>query len=133
MGGLLGAGLLAGAVLLLGADRLAGGLFGARFHGTAPALRILGLGVPLLFLNYGLTHFLVARNLGRKHLAFAALLVVVNLGANAWLIPRLGGVGAAWATVITEVVLTALCLQALARARAPQAADSAGVSSPGGR
>jgi len=65
-------------------------------------------------LNYGLTHFLIARALERYNLAFTVLLVVLNVGANLLLIPRWGGRGAAVTTVITEVALTACCLVTLA-------------------
>jgi Na+-driven multidrug efflux pump len=87
---------------------------------------VLALAVPILFVNYGLTHFLIARDLERRNVAFAGLMLVVNVGVNLVLIPRRGGPGAAWATLITEVVLTACCLLALRRRTAgspPERAD----------
>jgi O-antigen/teichoic acid export membrane protein len=88
-------------------------IFGAGFGRAAVSLRVLALGLPLLFLNYGLTHFLIARDLGRKNLAFSAAMLVVNVGLNLVAIPRLGGPGAAWATVLTEAALTGCCLATL--------------------
>ncbi|MES1209717.1 MAG: polysaccharide biosynthesis C-terminal domain-containing protein [Pseudomonadota bacterium] len=44
-------------------------------------------------------------------------MLVVNVTANLLVVPRQGGPGAAWATLLTEVVLTICCLAALARRR----------------
>jgi O-antigen/teichoic acid export membrane protein len=43
--------------------------------------------------------------------------LVANLALNGWLIPANGAIGAAWATLGTEVVVTAACLVALYRAQ----------------
>jgi O-antigen/teichoic acid export membrane protein len=80
---------------------------------AAPSLRVLALALPILFLNYGLTHFLIARDLERRNLLFAALMLVVNVSANFVLIPRFAGPGAACATLVTEVALTICCAIAL--------------------
>ena len=47
----------------------------------------------------------------------AAIALVVNLVANAWLIPPLAAAGAAWATLATEMALTAGCLATLVGGR----------------
>ncbi len=112
--GLLGLGGLVGAIIYAASDQVIRLVFGPAFMNAAPSLRLLCLGVPLLYLNYGLTHFLIARALERYNLAFTVLLVVLNVGANLLLIPRWGGRGAAVTTVITEVALTACCLVTLA-------------------
>ena len=85
------------------------------FARAVPSLRVLAAALPILFLNFGLTHFLIARDLERRNLAFAGVMLVVNVAANLLVVPRLGGPGAAWATLLTEVVLTICCLAALAR------------------
>ena len=110
---LVGAGALVGAALFAGSGAIVELAFGAAFARAVPSLAVLGLGVPLLYLNYGLTHFLIARDLGRRNLTFAALMLLVNVAANLVLIPGLGGPGAAWATVVTEAALAAACLLAL--------------------
>jgi O-antigen/teichoic acid export membrane protein len=107
---LLGMGLLIGAMCLVGAPALVRAFFFAR---SLPSLRILAAGIPLLFLNYGLTHFLVARDLGRMAQWFAVTMLAVNVILDVVLIPRAGGPGAAWATVVTEIALTACCLRGL--------------------
>ena len=90
-------------------------VYGAGFVRAAPSLRVLAIALPILFLNYGLTHFLIARDLERRNLLFAALMLVVNVSANLLLIPRFAGPGAACATLVTEVALTICCAIALRR------------------
>jgi len=97
----------------LTSDRVIALVYGAGFARAAPSLRVLAVALPILFLNYGLTHFLVARDLERRNLLFAALMLVVNVSANLVLIPRLAGPGAAYATLVTEVALTICCAIAL--------------------
>jgi O-antigen/teichoic acid export membrane protein len=72
---------------------------------SATALAILICYLPLSYAN-GLTQYvLIAAGKQRLlTLAFAAALVF-NVAANLWLIPRFGYIGAAWVTVISEVVL----------------------------
>ena len=110
---LLALGVVVGGVVYLGSGRIVALVYGAGFLRAVPSLRVLALAVPILFLNFGLTHFLIARDLERRNLIFAALMLVVNVGVNLILIPRQAGPGAAWATLITEVALTACCLLAL--------------------
>jgi O-antigen/teichoic acid export membrane protein len=133
-GVLVGLGVVVGGAICVGSARIIGLVFGAGFANSARSLQVLGLAVPLLFLNFGLTHFLIARNLERRNLVFAIVMVVLNLGMNLWLIPRSGAVGAAWATLGTEVALTICCLLTLAsgpalaavpRPAAPSAASRA--------
>ena len=75
---------------------------------AVPALRTLAPAVPLLFVNCGVLHFFIARDRGTLNLAFAAVMVVVNAGMNLALDRRLGAVGAATATVVTEAMLLRL-------------------------
>jgi O-antigen/teichoic acid export membrane protein len=106
-------GLLVGLVLYVGRAPIIRVGFGPSFGRAAASLRVLALGVPLLYCNFGLTHFLIARDLGRRNLAFAATALVMNVALNLLVIPRWGGPGAAAATVLTEATLTACCLWAL--------------------
>jgi O-antigen/teichoic acid export membrane protein len=88
-------------------------LYGARYADAVPAFRILLLAFPLLSLNYALTHQLVGWNGQRAYAAVCAFALVVNIALNARLIPAWSIEGAAWATLGTEVFLTAGCLVAL--------------------
>jgi O-antigen/teichoic acid export membrane protein len=115
--GLVAAGVVVGAALAGAAGLVARRIFGPEFMRTIPALRILALALPLLFMNFGLTHFLIVRDLGMLNLAFAGLMVAVNLTANLLLSRRLGAAGAAWSTLATEAALSICCLAALRAAR----------------
>jgi O-antigen/teichoic acid export membrane protein len=110
---LLGSGVLLGGTLAIAAGPIVTLLFGPDFARAVPALRTLALAVPLLFVNGGVLHFFVARDRGTLNLAFAAAMVVVNGGMNLALDRRMGAVGAATATVVTEAALLACCLYAL--------------------
>lgn len=89
--------------------------YGARFDTAVPALRLLGVAVPFFFLNYALTHQVIAWDGQRAYLRVAVAALAVNLLANLSLVPARGGEGAAMATAITEVAVTVGCLVALAR------------------
>ena len=110
---LLGGGFLLGGTLALAAEPIITLLFGRDFGRAVPALRTLAPAVPLVFVNCGVLHFFIARDRGTLNLAFAAVMVVVNAGMNLALDPRLGAVGAATATVVTEAMLFVCCLYAL--------------------
>jgi O-antigen/teichoic acid export membrane protein len=110
---LLALGAAVAAFVYLTSDRMVRLIYGVGFARAAPSLRVLSAALPILFLNFGLTHFLIARDLERRNLLFAALMLVVNVSANLLVIPRLGGPGAAWATLVTEVALTICCAIAL--------------------
>jgi O-antigen/teichoic acid export membrane protein len=112
---LLAVGALLGAAFHLGRGPLIHLAFGSAFAPAAASLRVLSLGLPLLFLNFALTHTLIARNLERPYLVIVALMLVLNVCVNLAAIPRWGGPGAALATVLTETALTACCLFTLAR------------------
>jgi O-antigen/teichoic acid export membrane protein len=110
---LLALGLAVGAACFVGSSMLIDGVFGPVFHRAATSLRLLALGVPLLYLNFGLTHFLVARDRERATTWLALLMLAVTVLLDLLLIPRAAGPGAALATVLAEVVLSACCLATL--------------------
>jgi O-antigen/teichoic acid export membrane protein len=110
---LLALGLGVGGVCLAGGPLLVGWVFGPGFQRAAASLRILAFGVPLLYVNSGLTHFLVARNLERKNTWLALMMLAITVVLDVVLIPRRAGPGAALATVLAEVALTAACLAVL--------------------
>ena len=89
--------------------------YGAKFDGAITSLRLLGAAVPLFFLNYALTHQVIGWDGQRAYLRVTVGALAVNLVANLALVPTRGGEGAAIATAITEVAVTAGCLMALAR------------------
>jgi O-antigen/teichoic acid export membrane protein len=89
--------------------------YGAKFDGAITSLRLLGAAVPLFFLNSALTHQVLGWDGQRAYLRVTIGARAVNLVANLALVPTRGGEGAAIATAITEVAVTAGCLLALAR------------------
>lgn len=103
----LGMLLLAGPVLQL--------LYGGEYEPSAAVLQVLALACLPMYLNYLLTHALIAMDMPRLFALFTMIGLVVNVSANIALIPAMGIHGAAWATVATEVVLLGLCAVAVAR------------------
>lgn len=102
-------------------------VYGAAYAETVPAFRVLLLSFPLMCLNYALTHQLIGWQRHRAYAAICATALVFNLALNARLIPALSIVGAAWATVGTELVVTCGCAAALWRARRRDHARPLGV------
>ena len=120
---LLGLGALIGGVLYFGAGRLVALMFGPGFDRAVPSLQILAAAVPVTFLNTGLIPFLIARGLEWRTVVVSAPLLVMNVGLNLALIPRWGGPGAAFATLVSEVARAILCLAALRLGQAPRAVE----------
>jgi len=122
----IGGWLTAAGILMLGLTALASPLivrtvYGAPFEPAAPALRVLALALPFFFLNYALTHQVIGWDGQRAYLRIVSLALVANVLANLWLVPELGITGAAAATVLTELVVTAGCVHALWRPQMPRA------------
>ncbi len=112
-GSLLAVGLAVGATFFFARAPLIALIFGERFQRSADSLRVLALGVPLVYVNFGLTHFLVARSRERVNTLLAFVMLVATLALDVLLIPGGSGPGAALATVLAEVLLTVSCLVAL--------------------
>ena len=97
----------------IGGPWLINRLYGDQYVGATIALQLLALSVLMTFVNYALTHFLIAINRQRLNLLFNAIIFAINIGLCALLIPRLGPAGAALATLLSESVLLMLCGWAL--------------------
>jgi O-antigen/teichoic acid export membrane protein len=110
---LLVSGVLVAGACLVGGTWLVRMIFGSGYERSVASLRVLALGLPLVYLNYGLTHFLVARDLGRITTWLALMMLVLNVALDLALIPSGKGPGAAWATVLSEIALTACCFGAI--------------------
>ena len=78
-------------------------------------LPLFTLALPLFFLNYALTHQVIGWDGHRAYLAIATLALAGNVAANVALVPSRGIVGAAIATLLTELIVTAGCVYALAQ------------------
>ena len=96
-------------------------LYGAPYVDAAPAFAVLSLALPLFFLNYALTHQVIGWDGQRAYLAIVAAALVANVVGNIALMPSQGMAGAAIATVLTELVVTAGCVSRSARATSAEA------------
>ncbi len=90
-------------------------LYGTQYAGSTLPLQLLAVAALPIFINYALTHFLVARRQQRLNLIFNAVIFVVNLLLCSVLIPRFGPGGAALSTLLSELTLLTLCTIALSR------------------
>ena len=110
---------IAGGVLALfcaaGAPVIIPLVYGAQYAYAVPAFAVLSLVLPLFFLNYALTHQVIGWDGHRAYLAIVTLALAGNVAANLLLVPERGIVGAAIATLLTEVIVTAGCAYVLAR------------------
>lgn len=79
-------------------------LSGDHFLAAAPALRILGLSCYFSFLNSALGYAAVACNRHHRFVVVSGIGLVLNVGLNLALIPRLGINGSALATLISEFI-----------------------------
>ena len=110
---------LAGSLIAVGGGLLGPGLihflYRDQYASSTLPLQILAFAALPTFINYALTHFLVAVRQQRLNFAFNVGIFFVNLALCLWLIPRLGPSGAALSTVLSETLLLALCSWALSR------------------
>ena len=114
----IGGGLgVIGAVLAIGcgfgAPVIVPLIYGEAFRHAAPAFAVLSLALPLFFLNYALTHQVIGWDGQRSYLVIVIVALIVNVAANVVLVPSQGMIGAAIATVLTEIVITAGCISAI--------------------
>jgi O-antigen/teichoic acid export membrane protein len=86
------------------------------YAGAAAPLRVLITAAAFSYLTSLMAYLLVAIDRQRDTLVVNALILVSNIGLNLLLIPRLGIMGAAWATLATEC-LSLCCTSAFVRQR----------------
>ncbi|MFQ5443868.1 MAG: flippase [Nitrospinales bacterium] len=98
---LLGLPLAVGTALL--AHRMIEVFYGEMYAASGPALRLLALVLPLLFLNDIASYLLVSADRARSVLKAVAAAAVLNVILNWLWIPRWGLLGAAAATCLTEI------------------------------
>jgi O-antigen/teichoic acid export membrane protein len=101
---LLLAGLPIGAFGWLESDRFVALLFGPTYGPSVAASQILLPAATFMFLsNFGETALACVNRWGTI-VVVSTLALVVNVALNLWLIPGLGFIGAAWATLVTEAL-----------------------------
>ena len=109
-GALTFAGAIFAVVCFFGGSTILPLIYGDTYSYAAPAFSILAIALPLFFLNYALTHQVIGWDGQMAYLLIATLALIANVVANLMLVPSQGINGAAIATVLTEVVVTAGCL-----------------------
>ncbi len=102
--------------------------YGAGYRPAVAAFDILLLSLPLLFLNYALTHQLIGWDAQRLYAGLCGAALILNVALNSLLIPRFGIGGAAWATLWTEVFLTGGCFAGLVAKMPRSVADTISVT-----
>ncbi|HEX6122604.1 MAG TPA: glycosyltransferase, partial [Ktedonobacterales bacterium] len=103
-------------VLLFG-DPVLQLLYGGRYAAAGPVLRVLGVASGAMFVTNVFAPLAAVLD-RRRTVLFATMFgLVVNVGLNLLLIPRMGPTGSAWATLVTELAVTLplawVCVRAL--------------------
>jgi O-antigen/teichoic acid export membrane protein len=106
-----GLGVLAGLGLAASAGLAVPLLWGDAYGDTIPVVHVLALAVPSVFVGFVATYLAVAMQREQRAVRVLAAALVANVLLNLWLIPRLGALGAAWATVATETLAAILLLR----------------------
>lgn len=109
---LLGAAVLEAGALALGTPLMLA-TFGPDYAPAGALMPTLFAALAFILPNSVLTQAAVADNRERLYALAALACAGVNVGLNLLMIPGLGAAGAAWATVATEGVLTAIMLLSL--------------------
>ena len=110
-----GCGLLLASAFWLTAGWLAPWLYGDAYTPTIPVLQLLGLTVMPAFINYSLTHYLIARQQQVYLGWFTAVMLGLHLGLSWVFIGRFGVIGPAISMLISEGFLLIACLLVLVR------------------
>ena len=118
--GLIGIGL--SCVVILLAPILIPAVWGGQYGESIPILQVLFLAVPPLYLSS--TGIFLANSLYLERTLIRVLVasLIGNIALNSLAIPQWGAIGAAWTTVVTEVVF-ALCVIGVILARVRQQQD----------
>jgi O-antigen/teichoic acid export membrane protein len=94
--------------LILLADKIVLIIYGIKFTNSIIALQILSLYLPLRFVNYILARTLYSIDKQMSVALTVTITAAANVVLNLFLIPILSFIGAAIATVLTEIILFAL-------------------------
>ncbi len=114
---LIGVPLAGGAVIL--ARPLMILIFGQAYAASGYALAWLAVALCFIFLNYPLSYILISSERQKVNALVSGLAVIVSVGANLFLIPRFGYLGAAVSAVLTEAFLLAAYFLAVSRCLFP--------------
>ena len=124
--------LVAGIPVMVGLIVAAPNIIGYLYHNnqfipSIPILQALAPGLAILYLNSVWTTALMSLKMEKQLPWIAGAALVFNVIGNALLIPRLGGVGSAIVTSLTELLLMVLALCVLPRKMLPVRSVTTGV------
>jgi O-antigen/teichoic acid export membrane protein/acetyltransferase-like isoleucine patch superfamily enzyme len=124
--------LVAGIPVMVGLAVAAPNIIGYLYHNnqflpSIPILQALAPGLAILYLNSVWTTALMSLKMERQLPWIAGAALAFNVIGNIVLIPRLGGVGAAIVTSLTELLLMVLALCVLPRKMLPVRSVTTGV------
>lgn len=100
------------------AERVVVILGGSEFAASAAPLRVLSLVIGLVFLNNLNGKVLITLDLQKKGVVVYLFGAALNIALNLIFIPRYSYMGAAWTTLVTEIVVTAWMFGILFREKA---------------
>ena len=103
---MLAAGAIIGIAGILYSEVVIRLTFGKAYGESAPMLAWLLAALVFILPNNLLMQAAIAQNKERLYAIAAGLCALLNIGMNMMLIPRFGGLGAAWATIGTEAFLS---------------------------
>lgn len=89
-------------------------LYGENYSSSVPVLQVLGLSTLPAFVNYSLTHYLIARGQQLYIGIFTGAMLLLHAAVSWQLIPILGEVGPAVSIIFAESMLCIGCLVILA-------------------
>jgi O-antigen/teichoic acid export membrane protein len=87
-------------------DQIIGLSYGSAFGGSASILRVLALTLALYFVNCVWPMSLNSRGFEKSTLLCLGIGIAANVSLNLWLIPLLGAMGAALATLFAELIVS---------------------------
>jgi O-antigen/teichoic acid export membrane protein len=111
---MLGIGTLMAATISMLSSQITTKIYGPDFSETAEVLMILALCSPLRFTSTAIGSILTTGDNMTLRVKIKSLTLIACITFNLVLIPAYGGIGAAWATVMTEGTLLALFAAATA-------------------
>jgi O-antigen/teichoic acid export membrane protein len=85
-------------------------LYGVDYEGSGKIFQLVGLGFYFIFMGMATSNYLIVRNM-KKFILFKSMIgLLLNVALNLWLIPKIGLVGAAVASIASNFVSTFLIL-----------------------
>jgi len=83
-------------------------LSNAQFVGGSSALVVLGFATIFIYLSGILGEIMIAKDMRKTLIIISICILLFNIGLNVILIPKYSYLGAAWATLLSEIVLLTL-------------------------